>query len=94
MCHFVLFFQKTIIPPTKKDIVGELISARMDSEKNAYIIEYTVTTKGVTRHLLTVFSLQPSTCLNTLTGQATAELWPKVESEIRAVADSYVLKIT
>lgn len=91
--HFYAFayLQDTIIPRKGKDLDGELISVNMDTKKNAYVIEYTVTSKGVQRHLLTVFSLQPGRQLISLTGQAKADNWGAREAVIRAVADSYVL---
>lgn len=85
--------QNTIVPPKKKDIEGELISSTTDTAKNAYIFEYTVNSKGVKRHLLTVFSLQPGQSLLTLTGQAKEDTWPEVEPVIRAVIDSYALNL-
>lgn len=81
-----------MIPRGQKGIEGKLISSRVDSEKNAYVIEYTITTSGVQRHLLTVFSLQPGRYLLALTGQALEDKWAARAPVMRAVADSFVLK--
>lgn len=69
-----------------------MISTTTDAGKNAYVIEYTITSKGTKRHLLTVFSLQPGRYLITLTGQALEDNWASSEAVLRAVADSYKLK--
>ncbi|PXF47117.1 hypothetical protein BWQ96_03059 [Gracilariopsis chorda] len=84
---------QTIVPKRGKDIEGDLISTRTDTEKNAYVIEYTITSKGVKRHLLTVFSLQPGRYLLTLTGQALEDNWASSEPVLRAVTESYKLRI-
>lgn len=81
------------MPTKQKDLEGTLISSVLDTSKNAYIVEYTVTSRGVKRHLLTVFSLQPGRFLLTLTGQAQEENWPAVESLMRSVVDSYKIKL-
>lgn len=81
------------MPPKKKDVEGNLIKSRTDDENKAYIVEYTVTSRGVKRHLLTVFSLQPSRYLITLTAQAREENWPEAEPVVRAVLDSYKLNV-
>lgn len=85
--------QDTIIPRGAKDIEGNVISSRVDSSKNAYVIEYTIKSGGVPRHLVTVFSLQPGRYLLTLTGQSLEGTWSAQEAVIKAVADSYQLKI-
>lgn len=72
---------------------GSLISSRLDTSKNAYVVEYLVTSRGVERHLLTVFSLQPGRALLSMTGQARAENWKACERPIRATVDSYNLRI-
>lgn len=79
----------TIIPPKKNDIEGELVSSKIDSMRNAYVYEYTITQKGVKRHLYTIFSLNAGKYLNTLTGQSKEEVWSEVEPMIKAVADSF-----
>lgn len=83
--------QNTIIPSGRKDVDGKVISTRLDSDKNAYIIEYTITSSGVQRHLLTVFSLQPGRYVLTLTGQAREDNWAAREPVMRAVTDSFIL---
>lgn len=85
--------QQTIIPQTKKDIYGEVISTTTDSVNNAYVIEYAITSSGVRRHLLTVFSLQPGRYLNTLTAQAREENWVAREPVLRAVTNSFKLQL-
>lgn len=77
--------------PKGKDIDGEVLSTSTDSKNNAYLIEYTVNSKGVKRHLFTVFSLQPGQYLITLTGQTREENWQEREPVIKAVAKSYSL---
>lgn len=57
--------------------------------RNAYVYEYTITQKGVKRHLYTIFSLNAGKYLNTLTGQSKEEVWSEVEPMIKAVADSF-----
>lgn len=84
---------QTIVPSNSKDVSGEVITTRTDPRNNAYVIEYAITAKGVTRHLLTTFSLQPGRYLITLTGQTKNDNWGKQEPVIRAVADSYQLQI-
>lgn len=80
-----------MVPRGRKDIDGKVISTRVDSEKNAYVVEYTITASGVQRHLLTVFSLQPGRYVLTLTGQAREENWAAREPVITAVTDSFIL---
>lgn len=81
----------TMIPRGQKDVDGKVISTRTDTEKNAYVVEYTITSNGVQRHLLTVFSLQPGRYLLTLTGQAKEDNWAARAATLKAVADSFVL---
>ena len=77
--------------PKGKDIDGEVLSTTTDSKNNAYLIEYTVDSKGTKRHLYTIFSLQPGQYLITLTGQSREENWDQREPVIKAVAKSYSL---
>lgn len=88
---FVSREQDTLVPKGRKGIDGQVISTRVDSSKNAYVIEYTITSAGVARHLITVFSLQPGRYLLTLTGQAKEENWAKNEAVLKSIADSFVL---
>ncbi|CAN8074044.1 unnamed protein product [Agarophyton chilense] len=84
---------QTIIPKSGKDIEGSLIGYEDAPDKNAYVFEYTITSQGVKRHLLTLFSLQPGKYLLTLTGQAKEDNWKANEPVMRAVIDSYKLQI-
>lgn len=83
-----------LVPTGEKGVSGDVIAARLDSGKNAYVVEYTlkVGEDAPVRHLLTVFSLQPGRYLLTLTGQTTEDLWAKEKDTLRAVADSYKLR--
>lgn len=82
----------TLVPRKGKDIEGRVISTRVDVANNAYVIEYEIEARGVRRHLLTIFALQPGRSVLTLTAQAKDENWGKREGEFRAVADSFQLK--
>lgn len=82
-----------MIPRGRKDVEGKVISTRTDTAKNAYIVEYTISSGGIPRHLLTVFSLQPGRYLISLTGQTLEDNWRAQEPVIKAVADSYKLKV-
>lgn len=79
--------------PTGKDVDGKVISAKVDTAKNAYIIEYLITSKGIERHLLTVFSLQPGRWLLTMTGTAKEANWKEREADIRKAVDSYSIRL-
>lgn len=83
----------TLVPRGKVGVDGAVISSIVDAKKNAYVVEYTIAARGVERHLVTVFALQPGRFLLTLTGQAKSENWPKQEAIMRAVTDSFALKI-
>lgn len=83
----------TLVPREGKDIGGRLIQSRLDSTNNAYVIEYAISSRGVDRHLLTVFALQPGRYLVTLTGQAKENNWGRREGVLRAVTDSFHLDI-
>lgn len=80
--------------PSGKGVEGEVISAQLDAVKNAYVIEYTITPSkdDATRHLITVFSLQPGRFLLTLTAQTTQDMWSKEQDLLRRIADSYQIK--
>lgn len=81
------------MPSKRNGVEGSLIETKTDDKNKAYIVEYNVTSRGVKRHLLTVFSLQPSRYLITLTAQAREENWHEVEPVVRAVMDSYKLTV-
>ena len=66
-----------------------MLSTRTDTANNAYVIEYSINSRGEKRHLLTVFSLQPGRFLVTLTGQAKEENWGSREKDIRKVVETY-----
>lgn len=83
----------TLVPRKGKDIDGRVIATRVDTENNAYVIEYAIESMGVKRHLLTVFALQPGKWLLTLTAQAREENWGKRGELFKAVADSFQLGV-
>lgn len=71
---------------------GKVISSKIDLQNNAYVIEYTIESKGVNRHLLTVFSLQAGRYLVTLTAQAQVQNWENREAVFRDVIRSFKLR--
>lgn len=87
-----LDYQDTLVPRGRKDVDGTVLSATTDVKNNAYVIEYTITSSGIKRHLLTVFSLQPGRYVNTLTAQAREENWSVREKVMRDVVASFVSK--
>ncbi len=83
------------MPDGQGGVQGKLISAELDTKKNAYVVEYTITPSEnePSRHLLTVFSLQPGRYILTLTAQTTEDLWAQEEPLLRRVTDSYQIKL-